>query len=491
MPVTVNRELSEKKERPVRVLQFGEGNFLRGFVDYFVDIANEKGAFDGDIAVAKPIPGGNLEGFRRQECQYTVLLRGVRDGEKTVSSRLVTCIADAVDPYVEYERYTDYAKLDTLRFIVSNTTEAGIVFDPEELVENTPQKSFPGKLTKLLYDRYRRFDGAKDKGLVMLPVELIENNGGKLRECVLCMIAHWGLEDTFRQWVEESCEFCSTLVDRIVTGYPRDEAQTLWEGLGYRDELIVTGEPFALWVIECSSRIKEEFPLDKAGLPVIFTSDQAPYRQRKVRILNGAHTSFALAAFLAGHDDVFHAMEDELFRCFVFETIFEEIIPTLDLPRGELEEFANAVVERFRNPYINHELLSISLNSVSKWRTRCLPSFSGYARQTGKLPERLAFSLAALAAFYSVRYVDGMYIGTRNGMAYRVQDDAPVLDFFAKYAALPSRELADALLGNEAFFGEDLRNYAGAVDAIASALEDIRLVGMRKAIERRFGRKEA
>lgn len=487
MAVRLNRAISEKKIRPVRILQFGEGNFLRGFVDYMVDIANEHGGFDGDVAVVKPIEGGSLKAFHEQDCQYTVLLRGAKDGKETEAARVVGCIADAVDAYQEYDRYAAYAELDTLRFVVSNTTEAGIVFDPTDRLELSPPRTFPGKLTKLLLERYRYFNGADDKGLVMLPVELIEDNGGKLRDCVLRLAAHWELGEDFRRWVETSCIFCSTLVDRIITGFPRGEAEALWERFGYRDELLVTGEPFALWVIEGPPSVRKELPLDQVGLPVVFTEDQSPYRQRKVRILNGAHTSFALAAFLAGYDDVYTAMQEPLIRHFVLDTIFEEIIPTLTLPRGELEEFAHAVIERFRNPYIRHELLSISLNSVSKWRARCLPSVVGFMEQTGSAPARLAFSLAALVSFYSGRQQEDAFMGQRDGKPYRIQDDAHVLDFFARNAALPAQELISALLAKESFFGEDLTGRTALTEVVAAALEDIRTLGMREAMERRFG----
>ena len=297
----LSKQKTGKKERPVKVLQFGEGNFLRAFVDYMIDIANEKGEFDGDIVLVKPIEFGTLDRFHDQECQYTVQLRGRVDGEPKKINRIVTSVTDVVDAYGEYEKYADFAKLDTLRFIVSNTTEAGIVYDDTDKIELNPPKTYPGKLTKFLYERYKHFNGAQDKGLVMLPVELIDDNGIHLKECVLKFAELWKLEDEFVAWVNDACVFTSTLVDRIVTGYPRDEAEELCREFGYQDNLIVTGEPFALWVIESAKDISDEFPLPKAGLPVIFTDNQKPYKQRKVRILNGAHTSFVLASYLCGN----------------------------------------------------------------------------------------------------------------------------------------------------------------------------------------------
>lgn len=476
-----------KKERPIKVLQFGEGNFLRAFVDYMIDIANESGEFDGDIVLVKPIEFGTLNLFHDQECQYTVQLRGIVDGEPKKINRVVTSVTDVVDAYGEYEKYAAYAKLDTLRFIVSNTTEAGIVYDDTDKFELNPPKTYPGKLTKFLFERYKHFNGAMDKGLVMLPVELIDDNGIHLKECVLKLAALWDLEEGFVNWINEACVFTSTLVDRIVTGYPRDEADELCKEFGYQDNLIVTGEPFALWVIESAKDISDEFPLPKAGLPVIFTDNQKPYKQRKVRILNGAHTSFVLASYLCGNNIVLESMNDELICSFMKKTIFEEVIPTLTLPKEELEEFANAVITRFNNPYVKHALLAISLNSVSKWRARCMPSFLGYIEKEGKLPVHLTFSLAALMAFYTGTEIrDKALIGHRDGQEYNILDDAVVLEFFAANSSKEPKEFAHAVLSNTEFWGQDLSALSGVEDAVVSYLAAIRENGMRAAMEKIF-----
>ena len=481
----LNRALTGKKERPVKVLQFGEGNFLRGFVDYMIDIANERGCFDGDIVLVKPIEFGTLERLRNQECQYTVSLRGIVDGEPAVLNRIVTSVADTVASHEEYDRYSEYAKLDTLRFIVSNTTEAGIVYEESDRLEMCPPCSFPGKLAKFLYERYKYFDGAYDKGLVMLPVELIDDNGIHLKECVLKQADNWGLEEGFKQWLNEACVFTSTLVDRIITGYPAGEDEQLWEEWGYEDHNIVTGEPFALWVIESEKDISEELPLTKAGLPVIFTDNQKPYTQRKVRILNGAHTSFVLASFLAGNDYVLQSMEDELVYDFMYHTIYDEVIPTLTLPEEELKEFAEAVITRFKNPYVKHALLSISLNSVSKWRARCMPSLLAYVENTGELPKRLTFSIAALMAFYSsTERQDKVLIGKRDGEEYKIMDDAAVLDFFAANCEKETAEFVNLCLSNVEFWGKDLTEIDGLADQVAGYLGQIRELGMRKAMEK-------
>lgn len=479
----LSKAISGKKERPVKVVQFGEGNFLRGFVDYMIDIANETGKFDGDIVLVKPIEFGSLDMFHEQDCQYTVSLRGIVDGEAKVVNRVVTSVADAVDAYREYEKYNALAKLDTLRFVVSNTTEAGIVFDETDRFELDPPKTFPGKLTKFLYTRYTHFKGDTKKGLVMLPVELIDDNGIMLKKCVMQFIALWGLEEEFKAWVEEACVFTSTLVDRIITGYPRDEVEAIWESLGYEDRILVTGEPFALWVIESAKDISAELPLPDAGLPVIFTDNQKPYKQRKVRILNGAHTSFVLASYLAGNDIVLQSMQDEDVRNFMMKTIFDEVIPTLTLPEKELKDFAEAVITRFNNPYVKHALLSISLNSVSKWRARCLPSFLGYVEKYGKLPVHLTFSIAALMAFYTGTEIrDKALIGHRDGQEYSIMDDARVLEFFRDYSAKDTKTFVNAYLSNEEFHGQDLTKVEGLADTVSAYLDDIRVNGMRAAL---------
>ncbi len=479
----LNKEMTGKKERPIKVVQYGEGNFLRAFVDYMIDIANEKTDFNGDIVLIKPIEFGNLEMFHKQDCQYTVSLRGNVNGEATVINRQITSVADAVDAINEYEKYMGLAEIDTLRFVVSNTTEAGIVYDDTDKFELNPPKTFPGKLTKFLYHRFETFNGDMSKGLVMLPVELIDDNGIMLKKCVMQLIELWNLSDEFKNWVNEACVFTSTLVDRIVTGYPRATENEEWEKLGYEDRIMVTGEPFALWVIESDKDISEELPLPQAGLQVIYTDNQKPYKQRKVRILNGAHTSFVLAAYLAGKDIVRDSMQDDDIRNFMLKTIYDEVIPTLSLPEDELRAFAGEVVNRFNNPYVDHALLAISLNSVSKWRARCMPSFLGYVEKMGKLPVHLTFSLAALMAFYTGTEIRGKaLIGHRDGQEYNIMDDMPVLEFFRDNCEKDTREFVTAFLGCEDFFGQDLNEVASLTDAVTAYLDDIKANGMRAAL---------
>lgn len=481
---SVNRH-AERKKRPVRVVQFGEGNFLRAFVDYMLDVANDREAFDGSVAIVKPIEAGGLDAFRRQDCVYTVILRGGKEKSPSVEKRIVTSVDRAVDAYGEYEKFMGLARLESLRFIVSNTTEAGIVYDGTDSFSLEPPKSYPGKLTKFLYERYKAFQGDERRGVILLPVELIEANGRKLKECVLRLSHLWNLEEGFRAWTERCCVFCSTLVDRIVTGYPKDEAEALERELGYEDRLLDTAEPFALWVIESDrpELVEKEFPLDRAGLPVVFTKDQTPYRERKVRVLNGAHTSTVPGAYLAGFDTVGECMKDPVVRGFMEEAVYREIVPTVHLPREEVVGFADSVFERFENPFIRHMLLSIALNSVSKWKVRVLPSLKDSLAETGRLPRCLTFSFAALLKFYSSdRMEGGALVGERNGVPYRILDDAEVLSFFRESSGLPDAELARKAAARADFWGGDLNLIPGFRDLVSEDLALIRERGMREAM---------
>ncbi|MBE6108588.1 MAG: tagaturonate reductase [Erysipelotrichaceae bacterium] len=489
----LNKTMTKAVDRPVTVVQFGEGNFLRAFVDYMIDLANEKGLFNGSVVLVKPIEFGTLDRYKAQDCQYTVQLRGRVNGKEYVETRQITSVKDIVSPFDDYEEYISLAKLDTVRFVVSNTTEAGIVFNEKDQFEEKLNITFPAKLTQFLLTRYEHFNGAMDKGLVMLPVELIDDNGIELKRCVKKYITLWNLSEGFEKWLDEACIFTSTLVDRIVTGYPFDEVEEIWKTLGYRDEILVTAEPFALWVIESEKDISKEFPVDKAlegkeGMGVIFTDNQKPYKQRKVRILNGAHTSFVLASWLKGNDVVNQSMKDDVMREFMMKTIHEEVIPTLTLPEKDLKEFADAVVDRFNNPFIKHALLAISLNSVSKWKARCMPSFLGYLEKFGKLPEHLTFSIAALMAFYTGNEIrEGVLIGHRDGQEYPIKDDADVLEFFKENSSKETSEFVHAVLSNTSFYGQDLTQIEGLSEKVTEYLDMIRTKGMEAALVHFFG----
>ncbi len=472
---TIQQAVSNRQDYPIRVVQFGEGNFLRAFVDYMLDIANEKGVFGGSVAVVKPISFGNLERFHKQDNLYTVILRGKENGNIVDDARIVTSVSESLDCAEDYDAFMALAAVDTLRFVVSNTTEAGIVLNEQDHFDGLPE-SYPGKLTKFLYARYEATNGDPNKGLVMLPVELIENNGKKLKECVLALAKIWQLPADFTRWVEQNNVFCSTLVDRIVTGYPRAEAEALCEKLGYQDDLLDVGEPFALWVIESDRDIQKELPLDTIGLPVIFTDDQRPYRERKVRVLNGAHTASVLMAYLNGFDIVRDCMADERMGGFIRRAVMEEIVPMVHLPRDEVKAFAESVFERFENPFIDHSLLSISLNSVSKWKARVLPSVADYYAEKGTLPRLLTFSFAALLAFYTGTQLkeDGYYAKRADGTEYVIHDDRSVLEFFAANSAKPVEEFVQAAASNTAFWGTDLTAYPEFCETVTAWLQAIR-----------------
>ena len=469
------------KDAPERVLQFGEGNFLRAFVDYFIDVMNEKAGFNGKVVLTQPIAPGLAGMINDQEGLYTLFLRGRENGEQVNRKRVISCVSRCLNPYENYQALLDCAKNPDLRFLVSNTTEAGIVFDPACKFDDAPPSSFPGKLTRFLYERFQ----LGGKGFIILSCELIDHNGDELKKCVNQYIDLWGLSDAFKTWVNGENIFCSTLVDRIVTGYPRAEAAQICQELGYQDNIIDTGEVFGFWVIEGPQSIKDEFPVEKAGLPIIVVDDHTPYKQRKVRILNGAHTSMVLGAYLAGQDIVRNCMEDKTIHTFMNETIYDEIIPTLTLPEEELKEFAAAVTERFNNPYIDHALLSISLNSTAKWKARVMPSLLGYVEKFGKLPKCITFSFAAYIAFYhqGKELTDEALVGVRGDNTYDIKDDRWVLEFYYDHRDDDAKTLAHAVVNNEKMWGDALAKLPGFEEAVASYLERIQTVGMRKAME--------
>ncbi len=470
-----------RRGAPERVLQFGEGNFLRAFVDYFIDVANERCGFDTSVVVVQPIAQGLANVLNEQQGLYTLYLRGFEDGRKAEEKRVVSCISRAINPYEDYAALLACAHNPDLRYIVSNTTEAGIVFDDTCRFSDAPPSAFPAKLTRFLYERYKAF--GIGYGLVVLSCELIDHNGDELRRCVEETIRLWQLEDDFYDWVKKEVLFCNTLVDRIVTGYPRAEAERLNEANGYEDKLLDTGEVFGLWVIEGPKSLEEELPFVKAGLPVRVVPDHLPYKQRKVRILNGAHTSMVLAAYLAGKNIVRECMEDEAIRTFMQKTIHEEIIPTLSLPREELEMFAASVTERFQNPFIDHSLLAIALNSTSKWRARVLPSLKEYAERFGSLPQRIVFSFAAYLVFYrGVRLEDAGLMAKRGEGEYCVNDTRSVLELFYAHRGSSAAELVHAVCSDVKLWGEDLGAISGFEAAVTGYLNQIAAFGMKGAI---------
>lgn len=469
------------KNAPERVLQFGEGNFLRAFADAFIDEMNERAGFDGKVVVVQPIKAGLTDRINEQQGLYTLLLRGQEQSRIIDRRRIISCISRCIDPYINFTDFLTCAENPDLRFILSNTTEAGIAFDDTCRFDDAPPQSFPGKLTRFLYERFR----LRGKGFILLPCELIDNNGRQLLHCVEQYISLWNLGDDFLHWVRTDNIFCSTLVDRIVTGYPSAEAAKLSNELGYEDALLDTAESFGLWVIEAPAAIEAEFPAAKAGLPVIITDDCGPYKQRKVRILNGAHTAMVPAAFLSGLDIVRSSMEDPLLHGFMEKAVYREIIPTLTLPEEELRSFAAAVTERFLNPTIDHKLLSICLNTCSKWRARILPSLLDYYEKFQKQPICLTFSFAAFLQLYRGcdERMDGGISGKRGEEPYILRDEAFVLDFFMENRGLPTDTFVKTAVENQRMWGNNLKKLPGFSDAVTAHLYRIEQQGIRQALE--------
>ncbi len=473
------------KNAPERVLQFGEGNFLRAFTDYWFDMANEKAGWNGKCVLVQPIAQGLTQLINRQEGLYTLYLRGRQNGEKVDAKRVISSVSRCLNPYEkqDYDAMMDVAAGEALEYIVSNTTEAGIVYDPSCRLEDCPPASFPAKLTQVLLHRWR----AGRPGVVVLSCELIDNNGKELLRCVNQYIKQWGLEEGFARWVNGDCTFCSTLVDRIVPGRIRDaaEAARLEEENGYRDALIDVGEVFGVWNIEGPEWLAEKLPFRAAGLNCPVVPDVTPYKKRKVRILNGAHTGFVLGAYLAGYDIVRDCMQDDVILGFMNRMLHEEVIPTLPLDRQDLEAFAAAVQDRFNNPFINHELMSITLNSTSKWRARNMPSLLEYAQTAGKLPPCLAMSFAAYIAFYSsdiqALTEQGLVCRRPKGNEYTVSDDRWVLEFYYSRRGVSDETLVHDVMTNEKMWGQDLTLVPGFEQAAAENLRRIRTEGARAA----------
>ena len=461
---------------PEKVLQFGEGNFLRAFVDWMIDKANRDGIYRGSIVLCQPIAQGLKDLINAQDGVYTLAMRGAESGQPVENIEVITSVSRCINPYENYEDLMEIARSADLEVVVSNTTEAGIAYHEGDRLTDRPPVSFPAKVTAFLYERYKAFNGDPQKGLLFLPVELIDNNGAELKRIVLKYAEEWELGQEFTEWVNTANEFTSTLVDRIVTGYPRDEISYFEEKLGYKDNIIDTSELFNLWVIEGDKKWADKLPVHKTDANVIWTDDVKPYKKRKVRILNGAHTSTVLAAYLAGFDIVGDFMKDDTVRTFMNDVIYKEVIPTLDLPKEELESFAAAVNDRFANPYIKHNLLDIALNSCSKFNARCLPSLLGYVEEKGKLPKCLTFSLAAFIKFYQGEWKDGVYTGTRkDGTQYPLRDDEAVIRFFADaWAENDAEKTAESVLSNKDFWsGKDLTEVPGLKDAVAGYLKEM------------------
>jgi tagaturonate reductase len=469
----LNRTTANKPQTfPVKILQCGEGNLLRAFVDWMVDILNESTDFRSAVQIVQPIAQGMGQTVNDQEGLYHLVLNGIRHGKPVREIRLISCVNGVINPFVNYQNFLKAGENPDLQFIISNTTEAGISFSENDRDPQVLPESFPGKLTALLYHRYRFFAGDRTKALTVLPCELIEKNGETLRNTILQYISHWNLDEGFKKWISVDTLFCNTLVDRIVPGFPRDTVKQIWEETGYEDNLIVSAEPFHLWVIEPTrtsdadmKALKTALPFEKAGLQVQFVEDLTPYRTRKVRILNGAHTAMVPVGYLRGLRTVKEVIDDPFTGDFVSKALEEEIIPTLDLPKEELMQFSNDVIERFQNPFIRHELISIALNSISKFQVRVLPSVLEYIRRTGDLPDRLLHSLAALIVFYK---------GEWKGESIALNDTPSVLSFFKEVWSNDEPNLVvNRVLSNEALWKTDLTKIRGFSATVEKHLRDL------------------
>jgi tagaturonate reductase len=466
---------------PTKVLQFGEGNFLRAFTDWMVNVMNQKIGFNAGIDVVQPLPTGMVNMLNDQDGLYHVYLKGIKDGQPITEYSLIDCINKGIDPYSEFESYKESIVNPDLRFVFSNTTEAGISWDENDTLDMKPQNSFPAKVAALLYTRYKTFNGDKSKGLIFFACELIDRNGDVLKKYVLQHAENWKLEAEFIAWINEACCFCSTLVDRIVPGFPRDEIKTIQQELGFEDYLVVVGEYFHLWVIEAPDWVKEEFPAEKAGLQVKFVKDMTRFREQKVAVLNGCHTGSFAVSYLAGIETVREAYENAELVSFMKGLVYDEVLSVLDGTEEELMQFADKILERFANPFIRHEWQSIALNAMSKWETRNLPSLLKFNTKYKTLPKKLVFSLAALIAYYK---------GEANGEKYKLQDDEWVLDFYKNaWSECDGSEssiysLCESVLSLDKLWKQNLNDIPNLTTAVSDYLFLIEQVGMKQAIKK-------
>lgn len=476
----LNRFTAKALHRPTKVIQFGEGNFLRAFVDWIIWKTNQNTDFNAGVVVVQPIDKGMVDVLNEQEGLYHVNLQGLDKGEAVDSVEMVDVISGGLNPYTDFEGYLSLAENPDVRFVISNTTEAGIAFDPACRLSDKPASSYPGKLTQLLYHRYSHFNGDHSKGLIILPCELIFLNGKELKKCIYQYIELWQLPEGFKMWFEQSCGVYCTLVDRIVPGYPKDTISQIHERIGYEDKLVVKGEVFHLWVIEAPESVAREFPADKAGLNVLFVESEAPYHDRKVTLLNGPHTVLSPVGYLSGLDTVKECVEDGEVGAFVRKVMYEELMETLDLPKAELQTFADSVTERFLNPYVKHFVTSIMLNSFPKYKTRDLPGLKTYLERKGKLPEGLVLGLAAIITYYKG--------GMRGDVEIVPNDDPAIIELLrGLWASGDMDKISEGVLGAEFIWGEDLNEISGLTDLLKEYLRVIHNDGMRAAVRKVIG----
>lgn len=473
----LNRSTAPQARRYTeKIIQFGEGNFLRGFIEWIIWNTNKKTDFDGSVVVVQPIEKGMIDVLNEQDGLYHLNLQGMQNGKSIDTVEMIDVISRALNPYREFDEYLKLAEQPQMRFVISNTTEAGIAFDPECKFTDKPASSYPGKLVQLLYHRYEYFKGDRSKGFIILPCELIFENGKHLKESIRQYIRHWNLCEDFSEWFETACGVYCTLVDRITPGYPRDTVAQLTERIGIEDRLLDKAEIFHLWVIEAPKSVADEFPADKAGLNVIFVPSEAPYHERKVTLLNGPHTVLSPVGYLSGLNTVKECCEDPEIGRFVHKVMYEELMQTLNLPMEELQQFADDVMERFRNPYVKHFVTSIMLNSFPKFKTRDLPGLKTYLQRKGELPKGLVLGLAGITTYYK---------GGKRGEDEIVPNDDEKITALLKelWATGDCRKVAVGVLAAEFIWGEDLNKVDGLADLLTAYLEIIQAKGMREAVK--------
>lgn len=449
MSKTSNKEiLFAQCDHPIKILQFGEGNFLRAFVGDVVDQLNQKTDYKGGIAVVQPIEKGLIELLEKQGGAYTLFLNGIVNGNQIQEKKLIQNIVKTVNPYADFSAYLELAKIPELEFICSNTTEAGIEYDAADQLNDIPQKTFPAKLTRLLWERFTHFKGDESSGLYILPCELINYNATSLKKIVLQYAHLWELDTEFINWIENANTFCNTLVDRIVPGYPKDNIELFKDQLDYDDALLVTAEPFFLWVIEGDEKLKTKLKVNKIDLDIKVVENLQSYRTQKVRILNGAHTALAPLSLLYGHETVSDIFTSSFTKNFLEESVRNEIAPTLEMDKHSLNQFTEAVFDRFKNPFIKHYLASIALNSISKFKVRVLPSLLAYQNKNGTLPPHLVFSFACLLQFYQ---------GNWKGKKLPLQDDEKIIEELQNYwDKCTLDEFVEKVLSTKEFWDQDL-----------------------------------
>ena len=486
----LNKRTAPKSVMPEKIIQFGEGNFLRAFVDWIVWNMDQKTDFNGSVVVVQPIEKGMVDWLNGQDCLYHVNLQGRLNGEAVNSLTRIDVISRALNPYSQNQAYLALADQPEIRFVISNTTEAGIAFDPACKLSDAPASSYPGKLVQLLYRRYQTFNGDPKKGLIIMPCELIFLNGHHLKECIEKYIELWkddfGSDYAgFKEWFEKYNYVCATLVDRIVPGFPRKEIADIQQKISYKDNLVVQAEIFHLWVIEKPSNmsieeLRAEFPAEKAGLHVLIAESEKPYHERKVTLLNGPHTVLSPVAYLSGVDIVRDACNHEVIGKYIHKVQFEELMQTLNLPMDELQQFASDVLERFNNPYVDHQVTSIMLNSFPKFQTRDLPGLKTYLERKGELPKGLVLGLAAIITYYKG--------GKRADGADIIPNDAQeIMDLLKNlWATGDTRKVAEGVLAaKDLIWGEhgDLNAIPGLTDMVTSFLNDIQEKGMLETVK--------